>query len=108
MSITGNTKHVPINVRHLQLSYMRRAQRNIYVSEIGPEIRTGCTWDRFDGALRVVVRRNNYKKLPMLSGCTRDRGNQGTPLFYGFTVCCSEPKCITYEGRGYMSFLWRA
>lgn len=78
LPITGNTKHVPINVRHLQLSSIRRAQRNIYVSEIGPEIRTGCTWDRFDGAL-CIVRRNNYKKLPML--WMHKRANQGTPLW---------------------------
>ena len=76
------------------------------VSSRGPEIRTGCTWDRFDddGAL-CIVRRNNCKNLPTL--LMEKRASQGA-LFCGFVVSCLEPECITYEGRGYMSFLWRA
>ena len=32
--------------------------------------------------------------------------NQGA-LYHGLRVSCLEPECITYDGRGYMSFLWR-
>ena len=60
-----------------------------------------------DGALCKVCAGTQLHKSANNSSWMQKRANQGA-LLYGFGELCLEPECITYEGRGYMSFLWRA
>ena len=83
MLIRGNTEpNMYLSMFDISDS-LRYGELNVfYVSEIGPEIRTGCTWDRFDGAL-CVVRRSNCKKLTTL--LMYERAHRGTPS-HGFIL----------------------